>query len=222
MNELNKSIKIEQGKRLSDFRNFLGKTQIDFAQSISLDRAYLAQIETGSKSISHNVLTNVTLSYKNLNTDWLLNGVGPMVKTEDFVISKIDDYTPNVRFLNIAAQAGVATLAQLQEQPEWLFIPGLEKRGDYYGLLVEGNSMLPTLKKGDLIICIEVKDIKEDFENDLLYVIVSVEGVLVKRIKIQEDQIKLISDNPMFATTTINYTDIIRLYKIITRVTSLI
>ena len=221
MSELKNIKKIEQGRRLREFRDFLNKTQLDFAQQIKLDRAYLAQIETGVKSLSHNVLTNVTNSYKSVNIDWLLNGDGTMIKGENLEIIKQEEDIPNVRFLNIAAQAGIGVGSQIVEYSKWVFIPGLERNGNYFALVVDGKSMMPTLRHGDMIICEEVQNLQEDFEDNQIYVIVSRHEILVKRIALAKDSLLLISDNPMFEATSITFTEVVKLYAVITRVTVL-
>ncbi len=221
MNELKNIKKQEQGKRLRSFRDFLNKTQSDFAVEIKLDRAYLAQIETGVKSLSHHVLTNVTNCYKFINIDWLLNGTGSMTKGDDFEVIRIEEDIPNVRFLNIAAQAGIGVGNQIVEQSKWVFIPGLERNRNYFALVVDGKSMMPTLRHGDMIICEEVQNLQEDFEDNQIYVIVSRHEILVKRIALAKDSLLLISDNPMFETTSIIFSDIVKLYAVITLVTTL-
>ena len=93
-------------------------------------------------------------------------------------------------------------------------IPGFTN-GTYRIFCVDGDSMEPTLVKKDIIIC-EYIETFADLKNGEIYVIVSKDGILVKRcISALEKSGVIItkSDNPAYEPDAIPVDDILEVWK---------
>jgi phage repressor protein C with HTH and peptisase S24 domain len=213
MTDIETEIKKEQGRRLAELRSNLGKTQQDFSKEIGLDRAYLAQIEMGNKSLSYNTLMNVTYRYKNLNTNWLLQGHGEMFELENEVQHMSIIQKTNVDLYDMEAFAGLGINGDQTEviKERW-YIPDLV--GDHVALYVKGNSMVPTVADGDIVIAKKVTNNRE-IESEKIYIIVMADGVVLKRLIFKRDHITLASDNPFFDSVEVSKEDIITLYRVV-------
>ena len=71
----------------------------------------------------------------------------------------------------------------------------MAKTGEYFGLIIKGNSMLPNICDGDIVII----RCQEDAENgDTVIATVNGNDATCKRLRKYEDGIELISNNPSY------------------------
>jgi len=109
-----------------------------------------------------------------------------------------NDVYPNILYTNIAAYAGNTVSLEINEKKEKFRIPGI--KGSLVAFTIEGNSMSPTIKTGDMVICSPIHSLTEMKENDI-YAVVTKEAIWVKRVQVIKGksgivlQLKLISDN---------------------------
>lgn len=69
----------EQGERLKELRKFLRVNQQELAQTLEVTQPFLSSIENGRSALSRHLLTNISNHYPDINTNWLLTGVGEML-----------------------------------------------------------------------------------------------------------------------------------------------
>lgn len=114
----------------------------------------------------------------------------------------------NLPFYAISASAGGGTLVEVEEQanlisfePEWLNKEIGVNANDVFLMLVDGDSMYPTLKNGAMIM------VNKHFNglSDGIYVLRHDSNLLVKRLQLlPAGIIKVISDNNMYEPWEIN------------------
>ena len=77
-------------ERIRELREFLGKSQEDFAQSLELSRNYISLVENGQRTMSSHTIKVLCTLY-DVNENWLRTGEGMMFveKTEDEEISEM-------------------------------------------------------------------------------------------------------------------------------------
>lgn len=73
--------------------------------------------------------------------------------------------------------------------------PALAAKGDYFGLLIKGDSMIPTLYDGDTVIVQRVDDAKS---GDLVIALVNGHDATCKRLQKYAEGIALIPQNPVY------------------------
>ena len=73
--------------------------------------------------------------------------------------------------------------------------PTLAAKGDYFGLLIKGDSMIPTLYDGDTVIVQRVDDAES---GDLVIALVNGHDATCKRLQKYADGIALIPQNPVY------------------------
>ena len=105
---------------------------------------------------------------------------------------------PNILFTNVEAFTGNTISLNVVEKKERFRIPGIT--GTLVAFNISGNSMYPTIKSGDMVICNPIENLSEIKENEV-YAIATDQSVWVKRIQRiankygQWTHLKLISDN---------------------------
>lgn len=73
--------------------------------------------------------------------------------------------------------------------------PALAAKGDYFGLLIKGDSMIPTLYDGDTVIVQRVDDAES---GDLVIALVNGHDATCKRLQKYAEGIALIPQNPIY------------------------
>ncbi len=139
-----------------------------------------------------------------INANWLLSGVGPMLLRENSG-NMADEFALVPRYDVRAAGGGGAfvhseqVVDHLAFRREWLHQQGLIA-GRLALIEATGDSMIPTIASGDLVL------VALDQVNgaDGVYVLRRGNTLVVKRLQLlQTGELQIISDNPAYAAETI-------------------
>ncbi|HUR31366.1 MAG TPA: S24 family peptidase [Saprospiraceae bacterium] len=112
----------------------------------------------------------------------------------------------------------------LQKLPSFQLPDPQFKSGTYRSFEIAGRSMEPTFRSNDIVISafIEAKYWEQAVKNNQVFIIVTREEVIIKRVinHIKTDKlIECISDNPEFDAYTIPVKDILEIWKVRMRLT---
>lgn len=210
----------------------LVKNKSDIADKLGTYNHIINSIINGKRSITIEQL-NKLFHYYDVNANYIF-GLSDIVfaTTDDEYdlpsLHKNDIYTnerSNIRLLPHKALAGNAidNPADLErEEGTWFSLPNYN--GDLTAIEIDGDSMMPTLMNGDLVVCEYVERGNSIMENNV-YVIVT-DVVVAKRVQqIKENGtlmgLRLISDNDaVYKPYDIALEDINALLKVKCRLTS--
>jgi hypothetical protein len=123
---------------------------------------------------------------------------GQLPKEDRLAMALGIDFNPNILFTNIEAFSSNTVGVDLLEANDHFHIPGL--LGELVAFNINGDSMAPTIRTGDMVICNPIETVKEMKDNDI-YAVVTNQSVWVKRVQRCFDphgrwtHLKLISDN---------------------------
>ena len=194
------------GRKIKILRESLNKTQPDFSEITGISLSTLKKVEGGFSNVGISVIDKIIATP--LLKDhilWLMTGsenlnIEPEVKQKTGHI--------NLPFYEVKASAGDGTLVESEEQthlisfePEWLNKEIGVNPNDVFLMLVEGDSMYPTLKNGAMIM------VNRNLNglSDGIYVMRHDHNLLVKRLQLLPDGIiKVKSDNNMYEPWEIN------------------
>jgi transcriptional regulator with XRE-family HTH domain len=123
----------------------------------------------------------------------------------------------NVCLVPIAAQAGyaLATASEgvLPNQCAYFYLPGLPP-GRFLAFEVWGESMEPTLRAGDVVICNRVTEPRQILNHEL-YTVVWGELATVKRLKkLGGSHLELLADNPRYTPERINFGEVTEIWRV--------
>jgi hypothetical protein len=166
----------------------------------------------------------------NINEAWLLHGIGNPFgfdgPADVFGVDKV--YTGgdgNILFTTIRAFAGSTLGAESSEDNTYFSIPGVSG-GGLVAFQIEGNSMEPVIKGGDIVVCRSVENMSDIKDNEI-YAVRSSGSVWVKYVqkhynaKGRVNKLKLISanyfDHDPFEEEVNEST---RLYKVIRKISN--
>ncbi|MBQ8845064.1 MAG: helix-turn-helix domain-containing protein [Clostridia bacterium] len=123
---------------LKQLRTQKGITQEKLAKCIGISRSTIAMYETGGSEPDLQTLTKIA-EFFNTTTDNLLGKITPTNKAKKIpVLGTIPAGIP------IEAIEEILDYEEISEE--------MALRGEYFALKVKGDSMLPTIKNGDVVI----------------------------------------------------------------------
>lgn len=168
--------------RLLEFFN-LKLAQIE--KEIEISNGYLKKFEKGE--IEKPKLLIDRLQRKGLNPNYFLTGEGvPKIEQPSIPASVQERIIP---FLE--------NLLSADEKDKLLSIPGSQDFPDLKALRVSGDSMAPTVKDGDVVVCGV-----DGWQGDGLYVYLAQNFPCVKRLILLPDGYQIMNDNKIYPTWT--------------------
>lgn len=174
------------------------KSQAEIARNIGVGSASISEVKKDRSNVGAKVLSGLAKQYNTLNGNWLLYGIGPML-LESSVVTVDLQGERNCVYVNVKARAGYLTGyadAEFISQLPPVYLPQLPRGKDFRMFEVDGDSMWPTLKDKDIVICHALS--RSGVKDNQLCVVVCSDGVLVKRVfnRVKEvQQLILKSDN---------------------------
>jgi len=151
------------------------------------------------------IRNKVKVSCPGINPEWLLTGKGePKLSDEKPVtIKKVDmknNPTDGIPLIPVSAFAGFGKgEMQIMEYDCERYVVPMFKEAEFL-IQVKGSSMTPKYNSGDLVACKKIPPNDIFFQWNKVYVLDTVQGALVKRIKKGSDSehILIVSDNEKY------------------------
>jgi DNA-binding XRE family transcriptional regulator len=204
------------GERLKNFRLFYNLNQTEMAKALGIGQVGYSDIERGKNNISLRAIENLVKNY-NIDLNWLLNGAA-FEKSIGGVAKDMAPYRRSTQIISpIPANAGIPFVYT----QEWLHdvspvnIPGV--RGSLVVFPIDGISMLPGVEPGSYLGC-RLVERKDHISLGSAYIIVSINGIWIKRITSIDGVVVLSSDNPDYADFSIPYEDVREIYHPIVKI----
>jgi hypothetical protein len=213
--------------RLSLFLKHLGIGQAKFAEVTGLSRGYVNNV---GDSIRTDNLQKIRDQFPELNTIWLLTGMGSMLNGDEQNASfRQVDLFQNIPLIPVHAHAGYKSgfgdVEYIETLPTVPVIVDRNYRGKYRCFEIDGDSMDDGSRNSicdkDVVLC---RDVKRDLWcnklhiNDWNFILVTKEGILAKRIVAHNVELGIVtchSLNPIYEDFDIHLNDVYELYNII-------
>lgn len=174
------------GERIKGARKAAGLTQVELAKKTKLSRSYIGDIEKDRY--------NPSVSTLQLIADATNSSLGALLPTGNSPDTDLDpDSGRGVRIPVLGRVVAGIPLDAIEEVIDYEEIPkSMAATGDYFALQVKGDSMLPTLKDGDVVI---VKKQPTVNSGDIAIILVNGNEATVKEVKESPAGITLIGHN---------------------------
>lgn len=159
----------------------------------------------GLKSeIGGDKIVKILTFFPDLSSDWLLLGKEPMlrsqVKEEKPIATLTQEPGEGIPLIPYSAMAGVFSgeISVISLECEHYVIPMF--KGAEFLIPVKGSSMYPKYSSGDVVACKKVPLNDIFFQPNKVYVLDTVQGALIKRVKngSDKDHILIVSENPQY------------------------
>lgn len=179
--------------RLKELRKLNKITQDKLAEKIGVARSTISMYEVGASEPDIQILTKLA-NFFNCSIDYLL---GNDTKSQGVKIPVLGVIPAGIPIEAVEDILGYEEIT-----------PKLASTGEFFALKVKGDSMLPDIKNGDILIVRQ----QEDAENgDTCVIMVNGNDATVKKIKKMESGIMLIPNNSDFETMFFSNEEILSL-----------
>lgn len=188
----------------------LRMTQRQMAEVLGVSSQSLSNIEAGGRSIPKS-LQALMVEKLNVNPHYLLTGEGPMFAGQEVSplapapsmatyrgggLRELQETLTGklVPFLSQMVNAGPgAELLEYEDSCGLICLPEAAVKGELRALRVKGDSMEPTLRPGDIVVCDQ-----NGWQGDGVYVIWDQDSAYVKRVRRIRAGFEVISDNTVY------------------------
>lgn len=227
-----KTTRSSDKSRIPVLRELLDLSQKEFAERVGITQGALSQLERGKSKLSLDTIRKISLTF-HVNCNWLINGQNDIFLNEaakekpalrqSFITRDLQG-SVLIPLIREEAHAGYGRNCQDVDYLHTLDvykIPGYEA-GNYRLFEVNGDSMMPSIHPREIVIGELVED-WESLENGSLCVVVSEDGIVVKRVYfLKEDSGALIlkSDNPRYKTMGMPLRDVKELWRVQAKITN--
>jgi len=205
---------------LRNKREKSGYTQNKFAKEIGITQPYYNTIERGEvrNPPSEEVLDKMAVTLKmDEKTAEEFKYLAAVERTPAIVLKRLEALQKKVKTLEGQLRektlerfsgtipfanaipvfprisAGLGALAE-EEAEEYISVPGIKNTDKLFAVRVSGDSMEPTIRNSSLILCRQCQELG----NDEIGAFVVNEDAYVKRLKVTDNYVALISDNPNY------------------------
>jgi phage repressor protein C with HTH and peptisase S24 domain len=208
--------------------NNLIKGKSDIARELGTYNHVINSILKGKRNITVDQLNKLFEIY-NVNANYIFGGIEPMFANEDELQSQgFENLRSNARKnITLVTQKALAGYALEGNNPDYFdqlqkfSIPNME--GELIAIEISGDSMMPTITSGDMVIC-ERLERNTPLKDNAVYVIVT-DVVVAKRIQQikkgnQTVGLRLISDNNIYRPYDVELNDVSQILKVKCRLTA--
>jgi phage repressor protein C with HTH and peptisase S24 domain len=194
-------------ERFASIRKEHGLNVKEFAKSLDMEPTTVSSIESGRREPSKEVLLNLAVKYA-YSLNWIFTGVGEKRLGKALVPAQVHRplklYRPSdlsegsfvgpLLDQSLSAGSG-AVLPEADETRALIRVPGyLTQYGENIAALtVDGDSMEPTLRRGDMVVCDSL-----GWSGEGVYAVRMGGSGFVKRLTKAPGKVVIISDNPKY------------------------
>lgn len=216
--------------RLIMLRDLLSLSQQEFASRIGITQGALSQLESKKSKLSLDSLLKINRVF-GVDCNWLVTGEGEIFYQQNVrELRRMGNANNGVKrggFISLVRGETHAGYLKNYQNEKYLNsldvykIPGYEN-GGYRLFEIEGDSMIPSIYPGEIVVCEPVSDALA-IENGGLHIVVAEEGIVAKRTYIyEEDRNMLIlkSDNPGYKTYSISMSGVREIWQIRAKITN--
>lgn len=177
------------GQKIIKLRENQGLTQALCAEKLNINRSVLNRIELETRPIRDNEILQIA-KFFNVTTDYLLGN------DDDDKQSQSSSERPYVKRIPVlgAIRAGIPIEA-IEDIEDWEEIDTRQapfRSGEFFALRVTGDSMLPTLQDGDIVVVRQQPRVEN---GEIGIVTINGETATVKEVKESSQGITLIGHN---------------------------
>lgn len=187
-------------ERFASIRQDFGLNVKQFAESLDMEPTTVSSIEAGKREPSKEVLYNLAVKYA-ISLNWIFTGEGEKSLPKSLVPEMVlrETFGNGAFRIPVLDQSLSAGKGQLLPDSDvstgYIAVPKELKRygNNLTALYVNGDSMEPTLQRGDLIVCDSC-----GWDGEGIYALRMDGCGYVKRLARKPGKIVVISDNPKY------------------------
>jgi repressor LexA len=181
-----------------------GTTMYALEKAMDLGHGYFGKKKRENAGIGEEILRKIIEFYPKISAEWLLTGNGGMLKKEKNrsyseearIKEPSESYRSGVPIIPFSAIAGYANGDQTALERECLRCVVEEFKGAEFIIRLQGDSMVPEHKNGDMVACKSIAH-RDLIQWGRVYILDTIDGPMCKRIFAgsTDSTFSLVSDN---------------------------
>jgi len=212
MQEYNKEM-FSINDRISQMLDYFNITRYRFSHETGISETVLLNIYKGKNKPSFDVIEKILNHYPAINAEWLLTGKGEMHRTvenkKDKPVYDLSKNEQGIPFIHLSAVGEMFSSEwRVAETDYKTYVVPIFKGVDFL-TGVEGSGMSPRYAPGDIVACKKLP-VNTFFQWNMVYVLDTDQGALIKRIKKgkTDDTLLIVSENTDYEPFEINRSQI--------------
>lgn len=206
-------------ERLRHFIDYKDISISTFERSCNLSNGFASKV---GDSIRTSSLENISKTYPELNTKWLLTGVETMLLDATAnapIVDKVEEPTYYVPLVPLSAMAGKLTGFNLEGvTPQECELITSPIKGVDFAVPVTGDSMAPEFPNGSRVLVQEINP-NAFIEWGKVYVLDTCNGIVIKQIRKSDKEGYVscysINDNSIYAPFDVPLADVHGIYRVL-------
>jgi phage repressor protein C with HTH and peptisase S24 domain len=196
---------------LKKFRIEKKITQDELASMLGCKQGFISQVEKGKSKIPADWMEKLNISYGNEIEEYIIDDIHPLDKKSSTDLSN----ELLIRYYDLDASAGLVEMFDSGNASSFkdILVPGFSDCE--IALNVWGDSMVPVLKSGDIVL---LKEWRERFiEYGQIYLVTTKENNrMIKYLHpgFTDDTVSCVSANPFFKPVEVYIADILKLFMV--------
>ena len=183
-------------ERLYEYFDFKRIKVAQFERKSGIGNGYFGKQRAKNADIGSTILQKVIENCPDLNSEWLIKGVGNMLLIENKPNEESVCCKNTLPLIPIEAIAGFVPGVDFDgvvlKNCESYLVPEFVRIGAEFMIRVSGESMVPTYRNGDILACRKIEQILF-FQWGKVYILDTSQGALVKRIRKHDDNFSIIA-----------------------------
>lgn len=192
-------------KRMKEYVSLKNVSIRSIETAVGVSNGTLGKAFSNDSSVTTETLEKFLQKYSDINSDWLIYGNQPMLKSESSYMVTGE----GVPLITAEAMAGYSggDVQVMDYELEYYHIPEWDRLKIDFLIRVKGKSMMNRYYPGDLVACQYKKN--DEIEGGCIYVLDTTNGPQIKRVKKgKNDTLILISENPEFDPFEIHLSEV--------------
>lgn len=174
------------GERIKISREKIGYSQVELSEKIGISKQSLYKYE-------NNIITNIPSDKIELIADLLYIQPSYLMGWDDVDTTTTTKGVKIPVLGKVAAGIPIEAVEDIVDYEE--ITEAMARKGEYFGLMIQGDSMEPRFKSGDVVIVRKQNDAET---GDIVIATVNGSDAVCKRLQKYSEGIALISSNPVY------------------------
>lgn len=148
-----------------------------------------------------------------VNPEWLLTGDGPMLNEDSDSTPDTDTHETRPRIPDYVTAGSLAGFLDSVRESDCERIPVVKALPPYdFTIIIKGDSMEPKYEGGDEI---AIREVNSFIEWGKTYVLVTRDGMVIKRLYDAGDSLRCVSFNPDYPDFDVAKSEVVKIFKVV-------
>lgn len=190
-----------------------GLSVSEFSRMIGVSQRTMSNMLSRGTEPSVKTLQGIIERFPKLNSQWLLTGEEPMLNEDSDSTPDTDTHETRPRIPDYVTAGSLAGFLDSVRESDCERIPVVKALPPYdFTIIIKGDSMEPKYEGGDEI---AIREVNSFIEWGKTYVLVTRDGMVIKRLYDAGDSLRCVSFNPDYPDFNVAKSEVVKIFKVV-------